>query len=480
MSLSVKWFQQKDLSGHWSRSIRAIPEKFSLESIRQYLMESRDKTFDKDSVRAFKSLKAYKYFQAGYVQKISTCTAKDLSVSDDDLFLAKAEVLPSMERKVYKVNVCLSSCGDVLGGSCMCVAGLGAACSHLAALLFALEDFIAQGFHNIPDDKACTDRLKQWNIPAKRHVEHTTISNIAPASIKKPRLAVPRADFRHENDRTVDEIALKNLHQEIRNLVPNSGFSKYGLKRNTQSSLGETDTELSYITVNPPSMEDIKLASDGFINSLNVTDEEISNIETLTRDQSKSKVWHKERAVRITASIFHQVCSRRESTDPSRLISQILGYRNVSTRAMKFGLKWRNRHSQDMPFLGASPDGIVKDLNGYPVKLVEFKNPSSTWRMSLKEAAMKLSCLRLDENDKIILNVKDKYYTQIQGQMGVCGINLCDFVLCTSEGIFVETVSFEKELWSKMKEKLSAFYKKFVAPEIVYPTVKLGYPALIL
>ncbi|KAJ8300732.1 hypothetical protein KUTeg_022251 [Tegillarca granosa] len=123
MSLSVKWFQQKDLSGHWSRSIRAIPEKFSLESIRQYLMESRDKTFDKDSVRAFKSLKAYKYFQAGYVQKISTCTAKDVSVSDDDLFLAKAEVLPSMERKVYKVNVCLSSCGDVLGGSCMCVAG---------------------------------------------------------------------------------------------------------------------------------------------------------------------------------------------------------------------------------------------------------------------------------------------------------------------------------------------------------------------
>ncbi|KAJ8300731.1 hypothetical protein KUTeg_022250 [Tegillarca granosa] len=250
---------------------------------------------------------------------------------------------------------------------------------------------------------------------------------------KKPRLAVPRADFRHENDRTVDEIALKNLHQEIRNLVPNSGISKYGLKRNTQSSLGETDTELSYITVHPPSMEDIKLASDGFINSLNVTDEEISNIETLTRDQSKSRVWHKERAVRITASIFHQVCSRRESTDPSRLISQILGYRNVSTRAMKFGLKMEKQAQS-----------------------------------------------RLDENDKIILNVKDKYYTQIQGQMGVYGINLCDFVLCTSEGIFVETVSFEKELWSKMKEKLSAFYKKFVAPEIVYPTVKLGYPALIL
>ncbi|KAJ8311642.1 hypothetical protein KUTeg_010997 [Tegillarca granosa] len=330
------------------------------------MMESRDKTFDKDSVRAFKSLKAYKYFQAGYVQKISTCTAKDVSVSDDDLFLAKAEVLPSMERKVYKVNVCLSSCGDVLGGSCMCVAG--------------------------------------------------------PQLRKKPRLAVPRADFRHENDRT-----------EIRNLVPNSGFSKYGLKRNTQSSLGETDTELSYITVHPPSMEDIKLASDGFINSLNVTDEEISNIEKLTRDQSKSRVWHKERAVRITASIFHQVCSRRESTDPSRLISQILGYRNVSTRAMKFGLKMEKQAQS-----------------------------------------------RLDENDKIILNVKDKYYTQIQGQMGVCGINLCDFVLCTSEGIFVETVSFQKELWSKMKEKLSAFYKKFVAPEIVYPTVKLGYPALIL
>ncbi|KAJ8321370.1 hypothetical protein KUTeg_001079 [Tegillarca granosa] len=268
-----------------------------------------------------------------------------------------------MERKVYKVNVCLSVNGDVLGGSCMCVAG--------------------------------------------------------PQLGKKPRLSVSRSDIRHPDDRCIDEKALKDLHEKMSQCVPNSGFAKYGLKRNYgQLPVTDSTDTPSYITTHPPSLNDIKCASEHFFNNLSVSDSEISDIEKTTTDQS---------------------FSRRDSTDPSRLVSQILGHSNVKTRGMKFGLKMEKqaqsrymkylknenleivnsglRVSKDLPFLGASPDGILKDLDGNIDRLVEFKNPSSTWRLSLKEAALILSCLKLNENHDVSLNVNDKYYSQIQGQM---------------------------------------------------------------
>ena len=54
----------------------------------------------------------------------------------------------------------------------------GSVCSHMAALLFALQDYIAEGLLKTPSDLACTDKLKTWNVPARRTVEHTTISNV--------------------------------------------------------------------------------------------------------------------------------------------------------------------------------------------------------------------------------------------------------------------------------------------------------------
>ena len=35
-----------------------------------YLVESKDKTFDMESLKAFKSLKAYRYFADGFIQNV--------------------------------------------------------------------------------------------------------------------------------------------------------------------------------------------------------------------------------------------------------------------------------------------------------------------------------------------------------------------------------------------------------------------------
>lgn len=135
------------------------------------------------------------------------------------------------------------------------------------------------------------------------------------------------------------------------------------------------------------------------------------------------------------------------------------------------------RVSKEFPFLGASADAVIQTKEGK--RLVEFKNPLSTWLLSIEEAVKKLACLKLDENNRPTLNKKDKYYTQIQGQMGVYKIHTCDFVLCTEKDIFVETVTFDENMWNEMTTKLKKFYVSCLLPEIVYPSLKYGNEMIV-
>ena len=54
----------------------------------------------------------------------------------------------------------------------------GEACSHIAALLFAIDDYISKGLKDLPEDRASTEKLCQWNKPAKRKAEPKTIHKI--------------------------------------------------------------------------------------------------------------------------------------------------------------------------------------------------------------------------------------------------------------------------------------------------------------
>lgn len=110
---SRPWFLK--IKGEWERNLKDVPE-FDISKLKTYLTESCNKTFDKEGMRAYKSLKAFKYFEEGYVQKIS-------SLVSENNYLIRADVMASMTQKVYKPYMCLSSSGVVKGGSCDCVAG---------------------------------------------------------------------------------------------------------------------------------------------------------------------------------------------------------------------------------------------------------------------------------------------------------------------------------------------------------------------
>ena len=100
--------------------------------------------------------------------------------------------------------------------------------------------------------------------------------------------------------------------------------------------------------------------------------------------------------------------------------------------------------------------------------------------MSLTEAAAKHPSLVTQPDGSVQLNKRHSWHSQIQGTLGVLGLPYCDFVYCTKEDMLVERISFDKDLWVNMVEKLEKFYKSTVLPEIVYPTLMYGNEPIVL
>ena len=115
VKFSRTWFQSTVEKGEWEKHLKDLPE-FDISKLKRYLTESRNKTFGKEGIRAYKSLKAYKYFEEGYVQRIR-------SAQKHDVYFVKVEVMTSMARRIYTSCMYMSKEGDVHGGSCDCVAG---------------------------------------------------------------------------------------------------------------------------------------------------------------------------------------------------------------------------------------------------------------------------------------------------------------------------------------------------------------------
>ncbi|KAK4882277.1 hypothetical protein RN001_005596 [Aquatica leii] len=57
----------------------------------------------------------------------------------------------------------INQSGDIVGAHCVCKAGLGEVCSHVAAVLYSLID-------GIPEEESVTDRLSYWTAPGKKEI----------------------------------------------------------------------------------------------------------------------------------------------------------------------------------------------------------------------------------------------------------------------------------------------------------------------
>ncbi|XP_052788528.1 uncharacterized protein LOC128223281 [Mya arenaria] len=480
------WFNKCE--HEWAKSLTDVPDLDS-EKLKHYLIESRDKSFDRDSVRAYKSLKAFKYFEEGFVQKLLYAKFLD---GEKELYLISSRVLASYQGKSYQTYVALDRLTTIpVGGACECVAGLDEACRHIGAVLFAVEDFVAKGLNKL----SCTDEICKWNAPSRQNVEPTSIHNIRIVKQEHGKVLKARETFdcsgydpRNPDDRVVDVDRKKTLTEILKRHNSTCNFLRYADATNTLTQKSEVSIDNSedipLINCCPPSLDEINTACSIFKNKLCVSDEERHKLERQTIGQSDSKKWKDARRYRLTTSNFHIIFRRKAKTSPKATVDSLLYKQTKQTSAMAFGLQQEDLAAKryckktgakvvkkglvvdsEYPYLGASVDRVNVSEN----KIVEIKNPSSTWGMTMAEAAKKLKCLKHNENDDIVLNPSHEYYTQIQGQMGILGIPKCDFVICTKEDILIHEVTFDCIFWEDCKRKFVTFYENIMVPEVVFP-----------
>ena len=197
------------LTSGWIEDPSSLP-RTEYPSIYNYLINTPG-PFTGEALKSYKSLEAYNYFVSGHVRSVKQHVVNDSS----PVTFVKAEVLPGQRvtEAPHKAWICLKKKeGYVSCAHCTCMAGLGEACSHIAAVLFAIEAVSSAGINN---DPACTSIKAIWNDYFREKVTPCSAESLdlshpvrGRVAIKRKRLTRPRVP---ELPLDEQESALKSL-----------------------------------------------------------------------------------------------------------------------------------------------------------------------------------------------------------------------------------------------------------------------------
>ena len=115
----------------------------------------------------------------------------------------------------------------------------------------------------------------------------------------------------------------------------------------------------------------------------------------------------------------------------------------------------------DLPFLAASPDGLVRDD-----AVVEVKCPYTGRNLEIS-VRKEFSFLEENEDGEFCLKKGHKYYAQVQGQLAITSRQLCYFVVYTLQDCVVVKVPVDSHYCSKtLMPLLYDFYTRHFRPYI--------------
>ena len=401
----------------------------------------------------------------------------------------KCTSLPKMNKDcIYKLEVDIKTTGsDVCHAQCNCPAGRGphGSCKHIAATLFALENFYSTCEEikaSNDDDVSCTSKLQTWNQPRKRRLECKCSSEITfrvEDYYHKPcRQSKEPLDPRPLESQKITDTEMEAVLGNLKELKLSCGFLDLMVpaeqcKDTTlkfPSTLTSAQAKISAHIIKecplPPSFQSLTSYFDKVVSMITPSDDQRRVVEENTRPQVSCKRWKVERYLRLTASNFGRVMLRR--SNHIKLADEILNSKLADTIP---SLKWGRIHENDAfteyleqfvgkdetirkagfyigkpSFLGASPDGVI-EIDGKYHKIIEIKCPYSFRDLSLEEACSKGGFYCTMEDGMLHLKKDHLYYYQIQGTMAIVGAVKCDLIVWTSKSIKKETISFNKVLW---------------------------------
>ena len=109
----------------WSRKLKDVLKDFTFMNLLIYLVYGRDKSFDMQSLKAFKSLKAYKFFCDGFVKNVWVHEFPISEVGSLRILYFRAYVhhLLTCDAPLETFVTLNGNNGDVYSAQCMCVSG---------------------------------------------------------------------------------------------------------------------------------------------------------------------------------------------------------------------------------------------------------------------------------------------------------------------------------------------------------------------
>ena len=213
---------------------------------------------------------------------------------------------------------------------------------------------------------------------------------------------------------------------------------------------------------------------------IKVSAEQAAYIEAKTQGQSSSERWKSERELRLTASNFGQICTITERRDIPKLCEAMYSPKDLSkVPAIRHGNTYESIALEkftestgkeviksgfcvhpDFPFLGASPDGFVKDEDA----IIEVKCPYAARKSKISPETVDF----LEKvGDQICLKKTSKYYYQVIGQMVLSQRNHGYFVVYTHKDFFYQKMSVDNKFFTyNMLAKLKNFYNKHYCPYV--------------
>ena len=396
--------------------------------------------------------------------------------------------------------------GEVCCAHCNCMAGLGETCTHIAAILFYLE-----AAHRFVEVKTCTQGACEWNVPTLKTVEYlpTKLIDFTSARGKKRKLddmlegcetQTDEVTVKQGSKPTDDEMALffRNLSMcntkpAVLSLIPE--YSDNYVVMSTSRSLPLTALlKPEYLALD---YHDLLNVCEGV--TVDITNETAQVIEQETRLQSKSKLWYKYRAGRVTASRMKAVCHTNLSNPSQSLIKSVCypeAFSFISkqtdwgckheTEARKMYERISKAHHKDFkvienglfinpqwPFIGESPDGIIS-CQCCTRGVLEIKCPYCHREESVELAAAndKKFCLK-ESNGSLYLDHSHPYFYQVQTQIFVCNVLYCDFCVCTfatgedEQSVHTERIYRNAEFWNDCVSKANCFFRTCILPELM-------------
>ncbi len=346
------------------------------EDVENYYLYSKNPT-----TGALKNCKRYLKKAKNYANQRKFIGTLECT-TEGQQFVVRAKVRPSMKPGTYDARVVVSSTtGKMLNAQCSCKVGRVGMCAHVGGIALRLCKI----------KSTCTSRLSQWVMPSNVNKSLTPkiIAEIpwwqGPEQPVKPWPHVYRASACPDTDQHTNTF----LEEVLDGLaICNPGCALYKLKRRPTSDISHI---LSKYQVGFQFRDNVNLADPDIHKILSehgvkitVTNDEVSHVEAHTKGQSCNFNWVKMRREILTASNSHEICRRKETTPPEKLIARLCGYsKRFKTRATVHGTKsevkarraYMQYHtkqcqlpkisttglavSKEFPFLGASLDGLM-------------------------------------------------------------------------------------------------------------------------